>query len=128
MPVASALCPAGGAPRCTKAAECTSASRNKDLPKGPSIAAAAASVGDVGGSAVTTAAGVIVVAALANTGTFAWRRLQLNTPARAPRGCTAIGPTLIRFLDVCMCTLMRAVSVYRAEDLDILSWSEAYCS
>ena len=93
----------------TKTPECTSASRSKDLPKGPSTAAAAASVDDVGGSAVTTAAGVIVVAALANTGTLAWRRLRLNAPARALRGCTAIGPTLNRLLDVCMCALMYAV-------------------
>ena len=95
----------------TKTPECTSACCNKDLPKGPSFAAAAASVADFGGSVVTTAAGVIVVAALANTciGTLAWRRLQLNTPARALRGCTAMGPTLNRLLDVCMCALICAV-------------------
>ena len=86
----------------TKAPERTSASRSKESPKGPSIAAAAASVDDDGGLAVTTAAGVVVVAALADAGTFAWRRLQLNTPARARQGCAAIGPTLNKLLDVCM--------------------------
>ena len=64
----------------------TSAFSTNALPKGPSIAETAALLDGVGGSDVTTAAGVNVVAALADTGTLAARRLVLKRAARALKG------------------------------------------
>ena len=88
----------------------TSASCTSALPKGPSMASAAASSTGTAGSAVTTDAGVKVVAALADTtaGTLAVRRLPEGTLCRALKGLTTEGPALIKDLDVCMWALIAA--------------------
>ena len=61
---------------------------------------------DAGGSGETTLAGVNVVAALADTGKHAGRRLSRDRLVRALSGCKLTAPTLSKLLDACICVLI----------------------